>query len=89
MDEQQFRHLEQSVKDTVHVTVNRKIDALSFKLEQYVKDDDAWKQRAEPLVRAYESTSWLVQSLLAILKFLGLLAVGIGAWATVRQFFLK
>lgn len=67
------------IEDVIRTTVNGKIDGVSKKLGDYVTADELWKLRAEPVVRAFENTSWLFKVFLWVLKFLGLLGVAAGA----------
>lgn len=93
MDEKQLNLLKSELKDhlseTVKNVVNGKIDAINLKLTNYIHDDETWKVRAEPVVKAFENTSWLWRAFLGTLKFLGLLSVGIGAWKVLSDLFHK
>lgn len=64
-------HLAQSLQGVVKVTVNGKIDRLSEKLGNYIKEDMEWKDRAEPLVKAYESNSFFWNSVIKKCKGIG------------------
>lgn len=96
MTPEQFTELKEALAQTVQVSVNGKIDRLNTKLDthidgfnRYVKDDMEWKETVEPVVKAFENTSWLWKLFIGILKFLGLVSVGIGAWMTIKQILFK
>ena len=58
-------------------------------LLKYIEADEAWKVRAEPVVKAFENTSWLFRIAIAVLKFVGLL-IPMGAIAlTLKKFLLQ
>lgn len=66
--------------DQTQILINQLAD-LQKDFQQYVKEDIEWKKRAEPVIRAFENTSWLLKITVGVMKFLGLLlpfgAVGI------------
>lgn len=55
--------------------------------DDYVISDDKWKVRAEPVVVAFERTTWLSSVVVQILKMLGLLGATVVAYMTVRNIF--
>ncbi len=67
-------HLAQTVEGAVKVAVNGKIDSMRASLEIYKKDDAVWKDRVEPMVRAYESATWITKGITAFIVFLATLA---------------
>jgi len=67
--------------------VNGKITSISQKLDDYVISDLKWKERAEPVVVAFERTTWLSSVIIQVLKTLGLLGAAITAYLVVRNFF--
>lgn len=73
-------HLEEVVKQTV----NGKIDAIQKRLDDYIKADEAWKVRAEPVVKAFENTNWLFKLFVGLLKVIA----AVGAAGTAF-FFIK
>lgn len=54
MTPEQFEKLQTVIKEqiaeTVKVTVNGKIDALNKKVDDYIKSDNEWKDRAQPTI---------------------------------------
>lgn len=78
MDDKQIQDLREHLSTVVQETVNGKIDRLTHKLDEYIKDDEQWKSEAQPLVDAFKGGSWFMRTLVVILKFLGLLTVGVG-----------
>lgn len=42
--------VQQATADAVRITVNGKIDRLDTKLEAYIKEDNAWKESAQPTI---------------------------------------
>lgn len=98
MDERQLQtikdllaiHLEELKKqtaETVKHNVNGKVDAMNLKLTNYIHEDEKWKQRAEPLIRLYENAYGFNNVTVWGLKFLGLLAGGLGAVLLLKQIF--
>lgn len=56
-----------------HQEVIDLINSLRTDLTNYVNLDMAWKVRAEPVVKAFENTSWLWKLFIGTLKVLGLI----------------
>ena len=54
MTPEQFEKLQNLISEQVSVavktTVNGKIDSLNTKLEDYIKSDNEWKERAQPTI---------------------------------------
>lgn len=81
------------IKEGIEVHVNGKIKNLTkmvgdhnIMVDAYIKEDTAWKERAEPVVKAFENTTWLGALLIKILKILGLLGVALGAYLAIKNF---
>ena len=55
-------------------------------LLEYIKADEAWKVRAEPVVKAFENTSWLFKVFVAVLKFLGLMLPFAGVAIAMKKY---
>lgn len=89
MNDQQIQELREHLSNVVHETVNGKIDKLHRKLDDYIADDTEWKVRAEPVVKAFENTSWMWRAFIGTLKFLGIVSVGIGGWKVLSDLFHK
>ena len=91
MDEQQrqqtIKEMRHHVEEAIIRVVNGKIDKLDQKLDNYIKDDTAWKVRAEPAVKVFENTTWLGSLIIKFLKVLGLLGAGMVAYITIKNFF--
>jgi len=85
MTPEQIQDLKEHVAETVRTVVNGKIDGLNLKLDNYIDNDMAWKERAEPLVIAYENTTWLSKIVLNIMKFGILLASAITAYLFIKD----
>lgn len=58
--------------------LHRQIEKLTATLTQYIEADEAWKVRAEPVVKAFENSSWLFKLFITFLKTIGLMG-GAGA----------
>lgn len=89
MNDEQFKNFKeemwQHTEGVIRSTVNGKVDKLTHKLDEYIAEDmrwkdgdKEWKAEAQPLVDAFKGGSWFMKTLIAILKFLGLLTVGAG-----------
>lgn len=81
------KEMQDHVALTIQKVVNGKIDKIGQKLDDYIKDDEKWKVRAEPVVKAFENTSWLFKVFIGFLKVMGLVGVGIGGYMAIKQFF--
>lgn len=90
MSPEQLEQLKDDLKEhvaaTVRTVVNGKIDNIAKKLDTYITDDDEWKRRAEPVVKAFENTSWLFQLFIGTLKILGLLGGAVVAILAIKNF---
>lgn len=80
--------IREHLADTVRTVVNGKIDKIDRKLDLYIVDDTAWKVRAEPVVKAFENTSWLWKIFIGALKTIGLLIPVGGALVAIKKFLL-
>ncbi len=60
--------------------LREEIRELTETLSRYIEADEAWKVRAEPVVKAFENSSWLFKLFVAFLKVVGLIG---GASAVV------
>lgn len=89
MNDQQLQELREHLQGVVQETVNGKIDRLSHKLDEYIQDDMEWKSEAQPLVDAFKGGSWFMKTIIAALKFLGLLTVGAGFIKLMSDYFHK
>ncbi len=91
MTEIELKQFKQEMKDhvgdTIRSVVNGKIDKLTLKVDDYIKEDGEWKVRAEPVVKAFENGSWLWKLFIATLKFFGLVSVGIGGYIAIKKLF--
>lgn len=59
-------------------TLREEIRELTGTLNRYIEADEAWKVRAEPVVKAFENSSWLFKLFITFLKTIGLMG-GAGA----------
>ena len=84
-------HLESRIDSAVSVAVdkyvNGRIASISQKLDDYIISDLKWKERAEPVVVAFERTTWLSSIVIQVLKMLGLLGAAVTAYLVIRNFF--
>lgn len=85
MQQEQLQELKDHVAETITLVVNGKIDRLNLKLDNYIDNDMAWKERAEPLIKAYENTGWLWKIVLKVLKFIVLLGAAMGAYIVIKD----
>lgn len=69
-------------------TLRQEIRDLSDSFRMYVQADEEWKVRAEPVIKAFENTSWLLKILIAFLKVVGLLIPVGGAIMGIKKFLL-
>lgn len=68
--------------------LREEIAELTRTLSAYIEADDAWKVRAEPVVKAFENSSWLFKLFITFLKTIGLLG-GAGAVIYSASRFIK
>lgn len=47
MTPEQFAEMQATIKSTIQITVNGKIDGLRYELRDYIKDDNAWKKTSD------------------------------------------
>lgn len=89
MNQEQIQTFKDEIKDhladTVKVTVNGKIDEIDRKIDLYIKEDTAWKVRAEPVVKAFENTNWLFKLFVSTLKFVALVGGAGGAYVAITK----
>lgn len=50
MTPKQQKEIQATIKETIQENVNGKIDIISRKLDTYIKEDNEWKVRAEPVI---------------------------------------
>lgn len=81
--------MQNHVADTIRSTVNGKIEKIDARLENYIASDEAWKTRAEPVVRAFENTSWLMKLMVGLLKVGSLFGAAYAGWVIFRNFLIK
>ena len=68
--------------------LHRQIEKLTTTLTAYIEADEAWKVRAEPVVKAFENSSWLFKLFITFLKTVGLMG-GAGAIIYSATRFIK
>lgn len=76
-----------AVRDEVKNTVNGQIKKLDDKLVDYINEDMAWKERAEPMIKAYENSSGFVTTGKALLRSVILIAAALAAVTGVIKLF--
>ncbi|MCX6756346.1 MAG: hypothetical protein NTX85_03325 [Candidatus Nomurabacteria bacterium] len=50
MNPEQFEQLQITISKQIEITVNGKIDNLNKKVDDYIKSDNEWKDRAQPTI---------------------------------------
>ena len=66
----------------IQEVVNGKIDKIDLKLDAYIKEDMAWKDRAEPVLELGNSLRGASK---LILYLTGLIITIGGAWLTIKS----
>lgn len=85
---EQFKdEMKTHVADTIETVVNGGIRGIKKNLDDYIEEDKKWKERAEPLVVAFESSKWGFKALAVVLKFFGLLVPAYGAYLVFKNLF--
>lgn len=79
LNEEIKHYLEQIIRETV----NGKIDGISKKLDDYIKDDNEWKKENEPYLQGLENLTGGAKIVLWCAMFVS--AVG-GAVVMIKQF---
>lgn len=72
----------EQIQKTIKETVNGKIDAMSFKLDQYIVTDNAWKVLAQPAIDLGNNVRGFGK---VTAYFIGFLAGIAGIFATVFE----
>lgn len=67
-------------------SLRNEIRELTKSFHDYVEKDEAWKVRAEPVVKAFENTSWLWKLFIGLIKTIGLLIPIGGVLFTIRKY---
>lgn len=86
MTQKEFEQLKQHVAETIKITVNGKIDKLNDKIDNYIKEDNEWKEKAEPVIEMGINARGASAAVLWIAGIV--IAVG-GAWLMIRNLFFK
>ena len=91
MNEEQMQAFKDEMKvhiaDTIRVVVNGKIDGLRDDFQDYVRGDEAWKVRAEPMVVAYTNARWSFKVFISLLKVLAAVGGAVGAVYSMYKIF--
>lgn len=70
------QHLSETVQGAVKFHINGKIDALTNKVDEYIKADNVWKKEAQPVIDFYEhmsfSKKFLMGGVVALSAMIGL-----------------
>ena len=83
---EEFEQLKNALVETVKITVNGKIDRMNSKLDTYIKEDNEWKERAEPVIKMGNNAKG---ASIVVLWLAGvIIAIG-GAWQILRDIFKK
>lgn len=52
MSPEQLEQIQKTVSEQIKITVNGKIDRINDKLDNYIKEDNDWKERIMPEIQA-------------------------------------
>ena len=87
-----LHRMEPVIANSIETHVNGKIRNLTGLVEDhnktvdaYIIEDTTWKNRAEPVVKAFENATWFTTSAIKVLKFIGLLGGAIGAYLLIKK----
>lgn len=78
--------LKDHTESVVRQTVNGQITKLQENFDEYVKEDMKWKERAEPMIKTYEHSNWLLKMFVGFLKVIGLIGGAAGAIIAINKF---
>ena len=73
------------IKHVIQDTVNGKIDKIDRKIDQYIKDDTAWKENADPVIRTLNNLTGTGKFLIMLFGGLGTIA---GAYLVLKGIFI-
>jgi hypothetical protein len=77
------------LRETIEEVVNNPESGFRKDFNDYVKGDTDWKIRAEPVVKAFENTSWALKIFIGLVKFLGVCAAALTAMSGLYLAFHK
>lgn len=63
-----------AITESVKINVNGKIDKMSRAFDEYVKEDRAWKDRAQPALDAFDTASKTKKVVLGFFATIGIIA---------------
>ncbi len=73
MEPEQFVKMQQSIEATIERVVNGKINRLSDKVDQYIKEDNEWKLNVGPSIEVMKKMQgfattggWILKSVMMI-----------------------
>lgn len=85
-----LKQMDRRIGESVKTHVNGTIAEIHTKLEEYIVEDNKWKERAEPWVKMAEDTSkggrFIKRIIIGLLKFIVLLGAAVGAWMAIKEF---
>lgn len=81
-----FTKMDKKIGESVQFHINGKINGLTTKLDAYIKDDNEWKSKAEPVIKMGENAQGASKILLYLAGVI--LAIG-GAYKILEGFFKK
>lgn len=82
----EHEHIKEAVREAVKEMVNGKIDKLSADFKQYVKEDMAWKDTAQPAIDAFTNLKGTGKIIMALCAFIGTV---VGAIIALKTFLAK
>lgn len=73
MDEETLNKIEKAIAASIEKTVNGKINLLTKEFREYVTQDEAWKDKAAPVLKMGESVQGFGKVSLYLLGFISAL----------------
>jgi len=67
-------------------TLRVELQKLNAVLSEYIENDMKWKARAEPMVKSYENTNWLINICVSFLKIVGITGGAFGGAYVISKF---
>lgn len=89
MSPEQFEQLNNTVKETITLTVNGKIDRLKQQLDDYIEQDNTWKKDVTPSIELVKKMQGFASIGSGMLKFIILMGAVITAVWTFLRFIIN
>ena len=71
MTPDELEHLTNHIEKVVKLTVNGKIDRMSDRIDNYIKEDNEWKKKAEPILEMGSNVRSFGKILVSLLLLTG------------------